>query len=189
MTELALKAVASEKPATFRVVLAVTEFRALWSAELFSQLGDQFARVAIAVLVFQRTSSAALTGLTYALTYLPSMVGGLTLSWIGDRYPRRDVIFAVGLLRAALVALMALPGMPLPVLGVLLAVMTALSGPFKAAQLALLADVLTGDVVGLSIRQITIQSAQIAGFLGGGLLAQSLSPTMLRTYGPSLPLS
>ncbi|MEU8359237.1 MFS transporter [Nonomuraea sp. NPDC048882] len=133
MTESALKAVASEKPATFRVVLAATEFRALWSAELFSQLGDQFARVAIAVLVFQRTSSAALTGLTYALTYLPSMVGGLTLSWIGDRYPRRDVIFAVDLLRAALVALMALPGMPLPVLGVLLAVMTALSGPFKAA--------------------------------------------------------
>lgn len=33
-------------------------------------------------------------------------------------------------------------------------------------------------MVGLSIRQITIQSAQIAGFLGGGLLAQSLSPTM-----------
>lgn len=105
---MALKAVASENPATFRAVLAATEFRALWSAELFSQLGDQFARVAIAVLVFRPTSSAALTG----LTYLPSMVGGLTLSWIGDRYLRREVIFVVDLLRAALVALMALPGMP-----------------------------------------------------------------------------
>ncbi|MBB5135662.1 MFS family permease [Thermocatellispora tengchongensis] len=173
-----MEAATSERKATFAAVLAVAEFRALWLAELFSQLGDQAARVALAVLVYQRTDSAALTGLTYALTFLPSMVGGLTLSWIGDRYPRREVIFVVDLLRAALVALMALPGMPLPVLCVLLAVMTALGGPFKAAQLALLADVLKGDqyVLGLSIRQITIQSAQIAGFLGGGLLAQGFSP-------------
>lgn len=65
---------------------------------------------------------------------------------------------------ASLLGLMAVPGMPLPVLCVLLAVMTALSGPYKAAQLALLADVLVGGhyVTGLSIRQMTIQSAQIA---------------------------
>lgn len=174
-----MRAGPSGERVTFADVLAVGEFRALWLAELFSQLGDQVARVAIAVLVYQRTDSAALTGLTYALTYLPSLVGGLTLSWIGDRYPRRQVIFVIDLLRAALVGLMALPGAPLPVLGVLLAAMTALSGPFKAAQLALLADVLKGEqyVLGLSIRQITIQSAQIAGFLGGGLLAQGLTPS------------
>ncbi|MEU8365352.1 MFS transporter [Nonomuraea sp. NPDC048882] len=175
-----MKAVASGEKATFRAVLAVAEFRVLWSAESFSQVGDQSARVSIAVLVYQRTASAALTGLTYALTYLPSLVGGVTLSWVGDRYPHREVIFVVDLLRAMLVSLMALPGMPLPVLAVLLAVMTALSGPFKAAQLSLLADVLTGNhyVLGLSIRQITIQSAQIGGFLGGGLLAQGLSSTV-----------
>ncbi|MFF4620337.1 MFS transporter [Nonomuraea jabiensis] len=175
-----MSGVPSTEKATFAAVLAVGEFRALWLAELFSQLGDQVARVAIAVLVYQRTNSTALTGLTYALTYLPSMVGGITLSWIADRYPRRDVIVVVDLLRGALVALMALPGVPLPVLCVLLAAMTALSGPFKAAQLALLADVLKGEryVLGLSIRQISSQSAQIAGFLGGGLLAQGLTPAM-----------
>jgi MFS family permease len=163
----------------FGDVLAVGEFRALWLAELFSQLGDQFARVALAVLVYQQTASAALTGLTYALTYLPSVLGGFTLSWIGDRYPRREVIVVVDLCRAALVALMAVPGTPLAVLCVLLAVMTALGGPFKAAQLALLADVLEGEryVLGLSIRQITIQSAQIGGFLGGGVLAAAVNPS------------
>lgn len=164
---------------TFRDVLAVREFRALWTAELFSQLGDQFARVALAVLVYRQTESAAWTGLTYALTFLPSVLGGITLSWIGDRYPRREVIVVVDLVRGGLVALMAVPGTPLPVLCVLLAAMTALSGPFKAAQLALLADVLDGDryVLGLSVRQITIQSAQIAGFVGGGVLAQVINPT------------
>jgi hypothetical protein len=43
----------------FGAVLAVAEFRAMWAAELLSVCGDQLARVALAVLVYQRTSSAA----------------------------------------------------------------------------------------------------------------------------------
>jgi hypothetical protein len=50
----------------FRDALAVGEFRVLWLAHAQSRLGDQLARVAIAVLVFSRTSSALLTALTYA---------------------------------------------------------------------------------------------------------------------------
>lgn len=160
-------------------VFAVGEFRALWAAELFSQMGDQFARVALAVLVYQRTSSALLTGLVYALTYLPSFIGGVLLGGLADRHRRREVVFAVDLLRAVLTGLMAIPGLSLPVLCVLLTAMTTLAGPFKAAQLALLADVLTGDryVLALSIRHMTIQSAQVGGFLTGGVLAQAVSPS------------
>jgi predicted MFS family arabinose efflux permease len=161
---------------TFREVFAVREFRALWAAELLSQLGDQLARVSLAVLVYQRTSSALLTGLTYALTYLPSLLGGVLLGGLADRYPRREVIVTVDVLRAVLVGLMAVPGAPLPVLCLLLVGVTTLSGPFKAAQLALLADVLSGDryVLGLSVRHMTIQSAQVAGFLAGGVLTQAV---------------
>jgi hypothetical protein len=60
---------------TFGSVLAVPEFRAMWVAELFSVAGDQLARVALAILVFKRTDSATLTGLTYALTFVPSFFG------------------------------------------------------------------------------------------------------------------
>lgn len=164
---------------TFRSVLAVREFRALWAAELLSQAGDQVARVSLAVLVYQRTSSALLAGLAFALTFLPSLLGGVLLGGLADRYPRREVIVVLDLLRAALVGLMAVPGMPLPGLCALLIVVTFLGGPFKAAQLALLADVLTGDdyVTALALRQMTIQSAQIAGFLAGGALAQWISPS------------
>ncbi|WP_141960863.1 MFS transporter [Actinoallomurus bryophytorum] len=164
---------------TFREVFAVREFRALWAAELLSQLGDQLARVSLAVLVYQRTSSALLTGLTYALTYLPSLLGGVLLGGLADRYARREVIVTVDLLRAVLVGLMAVPGAPFPALCLLLVGMTTLSGPFKAAQLALLADVLSGDryVLGLSVRHMTIQSAQVAGFLAGGVLTQAVGPS------------
>lgn len=163
----------------FGAVLAVREFRAMWAAELLSVCGDQLARVALAVLVYQRTSSAALTGLTYALTYVPSLLGGVLLAGAGDRWPRRDVMVAADLARAALVAVIAIPGVPLWVLCVLVAVLTALGGPFKAAQQALLPSVLEGEryLVGMALRNVTIQGAQLAGFAGGGLLIAALTPS------------
>jgi hypothetical protein len=51
----------------------------------------------VAILVFQRTDSAALSGLTYALTFVPSFFGGILLA--GVRYPRRDVMVAADLVR------------------------------------------------------------------------------------------
>lgn len=163
----------------FGAVLAVAEFRAMWLAELLSICGDQLARVALAVLVYQRTSSAALTGLTYALTYVPSLFGGILLAGAGDRWPRRDVMVAADVARAALVGVIAVPGVPLWVLCVLVAVMTALGGPFKAAQQALLPTVLDGEryLVGMALRNVTIQAAQLAGFAGGGLLIAALTPS------------
>jgi predicted MFS family arabinose efflux permease len=165
---------------TFRSVLAVPEFRAMWVAELFSVAGDQLARVALAILVFQRTESATLTGLTYALTFVPSIVGGVFLAGLADRYPRRDVMVAADLVRVVLVGLMAVPGTPLWLLWVLLTAATLANGPFKAAQVALLPDVLAGErfTVGLAIRNITSQAAQLAGFAGGGALIALLNPSV-----------
>ena len=44
-------------PAVFRDVFAVAEFRALWLAQILSVAGDQLARVALTVLVYNRTAS------------------------------------------------------------------------------------------------------------------------------------
>ncbi|QUQ72110.1 MFS transporter [Kutzneria sp. CA-103260] len=162
----------------FRSVLAVGDFRWLWSGEALSQAGDQLARVALAVLVFQRTSSPALTALSYALTFVPTLVGGALLGWVADRVARRTVMVTCDLIRAVLVAAMAVPGMPLPMLYLLLIAVTLLGGPFRAAQQALLPDVLDGElyVSGLAIRGMTIQAAQLAGFACGGLLVAALTP-------------
>lgn len=166
--------------ATFRDVFAIAEFRALWVAELFSIFGDQLARVALSVLVFQDTKSAALTGLTYALTYAPSVLGGIFLSGFADRFPRRDVMVVVDLLRAVLVVLVAIPGMPFLVLCVLVGGVSMLNPPFKAAQLALMPDVLSGDryIVGMAVRSMTNQTAQLLGFAGGGVLIAAINPNL-----------
>ena len=57
---------APEERSSYREVFAVGEFRALWSAQVLSYAGDQFAQVAIAILVYGRTHSAFLTALAYA---------------------------------------------------------------------------------------------------------------------------
>lgn len=116
--------------------LRVREFRALWFAELLSVAGDQLARVALAVLVFDRTSSAALTALTYALTFVPSILGGFLLSGLADRFPRRAVLVVTDCVRAGLALLMAVPGLPLPVLWACVGLLSVASGPFKAASMA-----------------------------------------------------
>jgi predicted MFS family arabinose efflux permease len=167
---------AGQRSATFREVFAVGEFRVLWLAEVQSSVGDQLARVALSVLVFQRTGSAALTAVTYALTQLPDLVAGPLLSGLADRFPRRRVMIVCDLLRAALVASMALPGMPLGLVVVLLVTMQLCNAPFTAAQAATVPAVLEGDryVIGQAIRQISRQAALVAGFAGGGGLVALL---------------
>lgn len=167
-----------ERRVGFSVALRVREFRFLWAAELFSIAGDQLARVALAVLVFAQTSSASLTALTYALTFIPAVLGGALLSGLADRFPRRRVLVVTDVVRAGLAAAMAVPGLPLPVLWVLVGVLSAAAGPFKAAQLAVLPQVLEGAAyrAGLALRQVTGQTAQLVGFGAGGVLLTAIEP-------------
>jgi MFS family permease len=158
--------------ATFRSVFRVGEFRALWSALALSIVGDQLARVALTLLVFSRTHSAALTALTYALTFLPDLFGGPLLSGLADRYPRRDVMVVCDVSRACLVALMAIPGTQLALVCVLLVIVQLLASPFNAARGAVLPAILAGDqfVAGQALVNITYQTGQLAGYVTGGVL-------------------
>ncbi|WP_131737549.1 MFS transporter [Actinomadura roseirufa] len=159
-----------DEQATYREVFAVGEFRALWLAQALSFVGDQLAQVALAVLVYEHTSSALLTAVTYALTYLPPIVGGPVLSGLADLCPRRTVMVVCDVLRAGLVAAMALTPLPFWALCALLFVTVLLGAPFTAARAALLPDVLEGDryVAGSAINNMTHQATQMFGFLAGG---------------------
>jgi MFS family permease len=162
----------AEEQATYREVFAIGEFRALWLAQVLSFIGDQLAQVALAVLVYNRTGSPLLTAVTYALTYLPPIVGGPVLSGLADIFPRRTVMIVCDLLRAGLIALMAIKSMPFVALCVLVFFAVLLGAPFSAARAAVLPDVLPGDkyVAGSAINNITHQGTQMMGFLAGGAL-------------------
>ena len=151
-------------------MFAVAEFRALWLAQLLSVIGDQLARVALTVLVYDRTRSALLAAITFVASIVPTFIGGVTLAWLADRYPRRGVMIACDLARCALVLVMAIPGMPLGGLVVLLFLVTLVGAPFTSARAAIYPDVLAGDryVMGTAVTLTTYQFAQVLGFAAGG---------------------
>lgn len=157
------------------------EFRGLWVARGLSLLGDQLARVAVAILVFERTNSPALTGVAYALTFLPYLAGPF-IAGVADRRPRRELLVALDLTRAGLVGVMALPSMPLPVLCVLLILVTSVSPVYDAARSAMLPELVPADIYpnALAAFTITTEAAQVAGFAVGGLLIAGVgAPTAL----------
>jgi len=131
--------------------------------------------VALAVLVFQRTGSAALTGAAYAATFLPYLVGP-SLAGAADRRPRKSILVTLDLARAAAVGAMALPGMPLLWMCALLALATAATPVYDAARSATLPEVLTDGryPTGLAICSITTETAQVLGFAFGGVLVAAL---------------
>ncbi|HEV2452186.1 MAG TPA: MFS transporter, partial [Streptosporangiaceae bacterium] len=168
-----------EYRASYREIFAIGEFRALYAAQVLSYAGDQFAQVAIAILVYYRTNSPFLTALAYALTYLPPIIGGPLLSGLADVFPRRRVMIVCDLVRAGLVAGMAAPHIPIAALCALLFATVLLGAPFTSARSALLPDVLPGDkfVLGSSIGNITYQLSQILGFVAGAAVVAILNPS------------
>lgn len=117
------------------------EFRALWHAEATSVIGNQLAKVAIALLVLDRTGSAAWSGATYGLMLLAPLVAGPMLAPLADRLPRREVMIASCLVQACLVAVMALPGASIIVLAAAAASVAGVQALYAAARGAVVLDV------------------------------------------------
>jgi MFS family permease len=166
------------RSATYRDVFAVGEFRILFATQLVSVVGDQLARVALAVLVFERTGSPALAALTYALTLVPELVGGPLLAGLADRYPRRTLMISCDLARAGLVAIMAVPGVPLWVLGVLVVAVALAGAPHKAARMAIMPTILAGDrfEVGMGLSITALHVGILGGYVVGAPVVAWLGP-------------
>lgn len=157
---------------TYREVLGVREFRGLLLSDGLSTLGDQIARIAVALLVLERSGSAFFASATYACSYLTWLIGGPLLSALPDRYPRRRVMVVCDLVRMVLIACLAVPGLPLWVVFSVLILVGLLSPPSDAARSALLADVLAGEryVVANALSNAVGQAGQVGGFVAGGAL-------------------
>ncbi|MEU4444935.1 MFS transporter [Actinosynnema sp. NPDC050801] len=157
---------------TIRALVGNREFRGMWIASTVSTVGDQLAAVALSLLVFERTQSVAWTALTWSLTLFPPLVSGPLLGWVADRFPRRTVMVWCAWLQAALVGLMAVPGVPLWLMIVLLVIVLMISSPFLAAQEASLPHVLPDKRYddGVAVFGTSVDIAQMAGLAAAGFL-------------------
>lgn len=161
-----------------RRALGNRTFLVTYVAEAQSIFGDQLARVALSVLVYELTGSAPATAATYAATFLPAIAGGVILGRVGDRMSRRSVMVGCDVVRTICFAAIAVDPDNVALLIVLVVVAVTLGPAFSAAQLGLLANFLDLDefTAGNAIRLVTSQAAQVAGFAAGGIVVAALGP-------------
>jgi len=162
----------------YHAVFAVREFGGLWSAQVLSSAGEQFAQIAVAVGTYERTRSPFLTALVYAMSYLPQIIGGPLLAEVAGLFSRRSLLVGLGVSRAALVAIMALSGMPFAGRCALLVTTVMLGAAFWDARSAMLPDVLPAGqlAAGTEISSISGRAGQVLGFLAGGAVVATLGP-------------
>lgn len=184
-------AATADRPATFREVMASREYRAVFAASGLSWFGDYAARAAIIALVYQRTESVAASAAAFAISYLPWLGIGSVLAALVERYSYRKVMVYSDLLRLVLMAMVALPGLPVWGMMLLLFLTALLNPPFDAARAALLPRILHGDryVVGLAIQKSAGQAACVLGYaVGAGMAAYDARLAVLlnaATFGVS----
>jgi predicted MFS family arabinose efflux permease len=165
--------------ATYREVFAHPEFSAVFLAHVASMLGDIVASVALMVLVYQRTHSPALSALTVTFAFLPYLVGGALFSAAAQRWPARRALVGCNVISAVLVAVMALPQMPVAGLLVLLVIVNAIAPVFGAVRAVTLVEILKPGpryVLGRTLIRMVAQSAQVVGYGIGGILVAATSP-------------
>src|SRR5215469_110658 len=165
--------------ASYREVFGVGEFRAIFTANLVSMIGNVVAAVALTVLVYDQTRSPALAASVLALSFLPYLIGGALLGATADRLPARRALVACDLASAVLVACMMIPGIPVPGLLALLFGNGLISPVYQGIRSAVLPEILPPGpayVLGRAIMRMVAQSAQIVGYGAGGLLLAVLSP-------------
>src|SRR5215475_9177289 len=114
------------------------EFKALFASQAVTIAGTSVAAVALAVLVYDRTGSAFLSSLTFALGFLPYVLGGGLLSGVVDRVRPRRLSNACAAGSTAVAAVMAVPAVPVAVLLAMLFVLGTLSAIAAGARISLL---------------------------------------------------
>jgi predicted MFS family arabinose efflux permease len=166
---------------TYGEVLRQREMKAVFLAHAVSLTGSVAAEVALAVLVYSRTSSPFLSSLTLACAFVPQAVSALLLSGRVDRYPSRGLLVSCDLACALVVSLMVVPHAPVGVLLLLAACAGLITPLFMGARSAMLADVLDAGsfVTARSMLRVLSQSALLTGFAVGGLALAVVGPRTL----------
>ena len=155
--------------------LAVPAFRRLWVAQLVSEVGDWSARLVLSVLVYTRTGSPAITGLVTTASLVPWLGPGQLLTSLSERWPRRRVMVAADLTRAAAFTLAVTP-LPVPVLLAVVGCAGLATPPFEAARSAMRPEVISERLLpsAVALSSITQDLTVAVGYAAGGGLAALL---------------
>lgn len=160
------------RPATYREVFAVGQFRVLFGSYTLFLIGETVRMLALSVTVYAATGSPLMSALAYAAGFLPYALGGALLLAFADRWRPRTVLIGYEVLRAAVSAVLAAGLLPVPAMLALVFVTGLTSAVASASRTALLPDLLDGDryVLGRAVFSMAAGGTQVLGFAVGGML-------------------
>ena len=120
-------------------------FRTLWLAATISFVGDGVALVAFPLLAVELTDSALLVAGTQVARGIPGLLFGVFAGVVADRYDRRRIMFGVDIVRALVVAALAvfvaLDAAPIALVFVVVFVLASGESLFDPAATAVLPNV------------------------------------------------
>lgn len=153
------------------------EIRVLLTSEVVSSLGDWAGRLALSVLVFERSDSALWTVMVTVASLLPWLGIGQMLATYADRFGRITVMVVADLVRAVLFLAMLIP-QPTWLLLVLAFLAGVAVPPFMGSRSSALAELSSPELYGdaLALGGVLAQFAILAGYAGGGLLIALVGP-------------
>ncbi len=150
------------------------DFRSLWIAQTISIVGDKINQVGLSIMVFQLTRSFVQMGIVFAITILPAALFGLIAGPLVDRWDRRRTMIAADLLRAALVACMAIvagfgiaPDSKVAFIYVLAFVSSTVALFFEPSRMALVPHIVNEDQL-MAANALDMTTSSISELLGIG---------------------
>jgi len=158
--------------ANFATVLRKKDYLLLWLAQLISNMGDAFARIAALIFVTAESNSPVAISVLMLVELAPMIVFGPVIGVFVDRWDRKKILIGSDIARAILFLLLAL----YPQYGMVLAVMfmaTLASLFFTPARAAVLPAVVGDEQVtaAVGLSQTTFQTVALIGPVLGGAMA------------------
>ena len=158
------------------------DFNRLWAAQAASAFGARIAREGLPIAAITTlTASPAALGILSALTGLASLVLGLSAGGWVDRRPRRGVLIAMNLVRAATLAIIPLAALAgfltLPMILTAATVIAGASTVFVMAEHAILPELVAPEALITANARLsaTDSVAEIGGPALAGVLFQILT--------------
>ena len=158
-------------------VFSIPAFRRLWLAQLFAQLGEAIAQVAMPLLAYAMTGSPQLLSFIFVAQLLPRVVLAPISGLLADRLDRRRLMLGADIARAVLVALLPFTreAWQVAVLATLVAIGSALARP---AELAAVPQVVPPSqiVPALSATQVAGSVVRVVGPASAGAIVSLAGP-------------
>jgi len=155
----------------FGPVLKNRRLVALWLGQAVSNFGDALARIALIILITDRTRSPVALSLLMASQAVPMVLLGPFIGVLVDRWDKKRVMIAADLLRSAC-ALLLMLGPPLTVIYAVAVAVVTLSLFFMPARSTAIVEIVGREqyLSAVSLSQSTFHALNLIGPAIGGAL-------------------